>query len=581
MATSKTSPRTATAETDLRFSPRELDGARILCECLIAEGVDTIFGYPGGVILPLYHVLCEYPEIRHILVRHEQAAAHAADGYARVTGKVGVCLGTSGPGATNLVTGIATSMMDSTPVLALTGQVPKSLIGKDGFQETDITGITLPITKHNWLVMETQDIEPTIKKAMHICRTGRPGPVLVDIPKDVFLAKSQYDAYQKEVTIRGYKPTQFGHPRQIKQAAKLLNEAERPLIMAGHGVTVAGAYAELMELAERADIPVINTLQGLSSFPTAHPLSLGMPGMHGGIHANHAINEADVILGIGLRFDDRVTGNLKTFARNAKIIHVDVDPAEIGKNVPVTVPIVGDVKNVMQALIMYIQPNKHTAWLERIGGWKQKDEQRRLREMARHAISPQYIVHTLGEVVGGEAVVTVDVGQHQMWVAQHFNFRKPNSFVSSGGLGTMGFGLPSAMGAKVALGNDVPVWTISGDGGFQMNSQELATLVQDDIRVKIGIFNNGVLGMIRQWQQIFYDGRYHSTPIGGPDYIKLGEAYGVKSWRVTTKEEVARVIAEANDHPGPALVEFVIPEADNVFPMVPPGGSNLDAIEEA
>jgi acetolactate synthase I/II/III large subunit len=581
MATTKTAPRTATAETEGRFTPRELDGARILCECLIAEGVDVIFGYPGGVILPLYHVLCEYPEIRHILVRHEQAAAHAADGYARATGKVGVCLGTSGPGATNLVTGIATSMMDSTPLLALTGQVPKSLIGKDGFQETDITGITLPITKHNWLVMETEEVESTIKKAFHICRTGRPGPVLVDIPKDVFLAKSQYKAYQGEINIRGYKPTQFGHPRQIKQAAKMLNDAQRPVIMAGHGVTVAGAYAELMELAERADIPVINTLQGLSSFPTAHPLSLGMPGMHGGIHANHAINEADIILGIGLRFDDRVTGNLKTFARNAKIIHVDVDPAEIGKNVAVAVPIVGDVKNVLQALIMYIQPNKRTDWLARISEWKHKDEQRRLREMARHAISPQYIVRTLGEVVGGDAVVTVDVGQHQMWVAQHFNFRKPNSFISSGGLGTMGFGFPSAMGAKVALGNDVPVWTISGDGGFQMNSQELATVVQDDIRVKIGIFNNGVLGMIRQWQQIFYDGRYHSTPIGGPDYVKLAEAYGVRGWRVTEKDDVARVIAEANDHPGPALVEFVIPEADNVFPMVPPGGSNMDAIEEA
>jgi acetolactate synthase I/II/III large subunit len=571
----------ATTETDLRFSPRELDGARILCECLIAEGVDTIFGYPGGVILPLYHVLCEYPEIRHILVRHEQAAAHAADGYARVTGKVGVCLGTSGPGATNLVTGIATSMMDSTPLLALTGQVPRSLIGKDGFQETDITGITLPITKHNWLVMETEDIESTIKKAFHICKTGRPGPVLVDIPKDVFQSKAQYEGYKGEVSVRGYKPTTFGHPRQIKQAAKLLNEAERPVIMAGHGVTVAGAYAELIDLAERADIPVINTLQGLSSFPTAHPLSLGMPGMHGGIHANHAINEADVIFGIGLRFDDRVTGNLKTFAKNAKIIHVDVDPAEIGKNVPVAVPVVGDVKNVLQALNLYIQANKHTEWLEKIAGWKKKDEARREREMEKHGISPQYIVRTLGEVVGSEAVVTVDVGQHQMWVAQHFNFRKPNSFVSSGGLGTMGFGLPSAMGAKVAMGNDVPVWTISGDGGFQMNSQELATLVQDDIRVKIGIFNNGVLGMIRQWQQIFYDGRYHSTPIGGPDFVKLAEAYGVKAWRVYQKEDVARVIAEANDHPGPALVDFVIPEADNVFPIVPPGGSNMDAMEQA
>lgn len=572
-------PRPQTAGKDQRFTPRELNGARILCECLIAEGVDTIFGYPGGVILPLYDVLHEYPEIRHILVRHEQAAAHAADGYARATGKTGVCLGTSGPGATNLVTGIATAMMDSAPVVALTGQVSKSLIGKDGFQETDITGITLPITKHNWLVMETEDLAKTIKKAFHVASTGRPGPVLVDIPKDVFQAKAYYEGYPSEVKIRGYNPTVFGHVRQIKQAAKMINEAERPVILAGWGVTVSNAFAELMELAERGDIPVINTLQGLASFPTAHPLSLGMPGMHGGIHANHAINDSDVLIAIGMRFDDRVTGNLKTFARNSKIIHIDIDPAEISKNVQAHIPIVGDVKNVLQVMNKYVEKRQHPDWRDKISEWKAKDVKRRENEMSRRGmLPPQYIIQQMGEVLGGDAVITVDVGQHQMWVAQHFNFQKARSFISSGGLGTMGFGLPSAMGAKLGLGEQTPVWTVTGDGGFQMNMQELATLVQDDIRVKIAIFNNGVLGMIRQWQQVFYDGRHHSTPITGPDFQKLAAAFGIRSWRVTERDEVARVIAEANEWPGPALVEFMIPEVDNVFPMVPPGGSNLDAL---
>jgi len=571
----------AQQQADLRFTQRELDGARILCECLIAEGVQHIFGYPGGVLLPLYHVFSEYPEIRHILVRHEQAAAHAADGYARATNKVGVCLGTSGPGATNLVTGIATAMMDSAPIVALTGQVARPMIGRDSFQETDITGITLPITKHNWLVMDTKDLAMTIKKAFHLSRTGRPGPTLVDIPKDVFQSKTQFDGYPTEVKMRGYNPTTFGHARQIKQAAKLINEAKRPVILSGHGVNVSDAYAELMELAEKAEIPVINTLQGLSSFPTAHPLSLGMPGMHGNLHANHAINSSDVLIAIGMRFDDRVTGNLKTFARTSKIIHIDIDPAEIGKNVPANVPIVGDVKRVLQVLNVHVQPAKHPEWLEQIAQWHEKDIVRRANEMARLGVlPPQYIIQQMCETLGGEAVISVDVGQHQMWVAQHYNFTKANSFISSGGLGTMGFGLPSAMGIKVALGESVPVWTVSGDGGFQMNSQELATCVQEKINVKIAIFNNGVLGMIRQWQQVFYDGRFHSTPIIGPDYVKLAEAYGVRAFRVTEREEVAQVIQEANDHPGPALIDFIIPEAEHVLPMVPPGGSNLDALTE-
>ncbi len=565
-----------------RFTARELDGARILCECLITEGVDTLFGYPGGVILPLYHVLSEYPEIRHILVRHEQAGGHAADGYGRVTNKVGVCMGTSGPGATNLVTAIATAHMDSAPLVIITGQVGRPMIGRDSFQETDITGITLPITKHNWLVMDTADLAETIKKAFYLAQTGRPGPVLVDIPKDIFQGKTYFPGYPTEVKIRGYNPNVFGHARQIKQAAKLINAAERPVILHGHGVTAAGAYQELAELAERAEIPVISTLQGLSAFPSGHSLSLGMPGMHGGIHANHAINESDVLIAIGMRFDDRVTGNLKTFARNSKIIHIDIDPAEIGKNVPVTVPIVGDVKNVLQVLNKNIEERTHTEWLEKIATWKERDTKRRANEMERRGhLPPTYIIQQMAEVLGPDAVVTVDVGQHQMWVAQHFDFRKANSFISSGGLGTMGFGFPAAMGCRLAIKDEnVPVWTVTGDGGFQMNLQELATCVQDDIRVKIAIFNNGVLGMIRQWQKVFYDGRFQSTPISGPDYVKLAEAYGVKAFRVTEASEVARVVKEANDWPGPALVEFVIKEAEMVFPMVPPGGSNLDAIEE-
>ncbi|HEX2916202.1 MAG TPA: biosynthetic-type acetolactate synthase large subunit [Chloroflexia bacterium] len=568
---------------DGRFTARELDGARILCECLIAEGVDTIFGYPGGVILPLYHVLGEYPELRHILVRHEQAGAHAADGFGRVTNKVGVCLGTSGPGATNLVTGIATAYMDSAPLVAITGNVNRSLIGKDSFQETDITGITLPITKHNWLVMDVKDLAETVKKAFYLAQTGRPGPVLVDIPKDVFLTKTYFNGYPTEVKMRGYNPTVFGHARQIKQAANLINEAERPVILYGHGVTVSSAYKELAELAEKAEIPVSSTLQGLSAFPTAHPLSLGMPGMHGGVHANHAINEADLLIAIGMRFDDRVTGNLKTFAKHAKVIHIDIDPAEIGKNVPVHLPIVGDIKNVLQVMSKYVQEKTHPEWLEKIAGWRARDVQRRKNEMARRGpISPAYIIQTMGEVLGEDAVITVDVGQHQMWVAQHFNFKRANSFISSGGLGTMGFGLPSAMGCRMAIRDEnVPVWTVTGDGGFQMNSQELATLVQDDIRVKIAIFNNGVLGMIRQWQTLFYDGRLHSSPISGPDFVKLAEAYGIKAWRVTDSSEVAQAVKEANEWPGPALVEFVIPEGDMVMPMVPAGGSNIDAIETA
>ncbi len=570
-------------QADNRFTARELDGARILCECLIAEGVETMFGYPGGVLLPLYQVLGEYPEIRHILVRHEQAGGHAADAFGRVTNKVGVCMGTSGPGATNLVTAIATAHMDSSPLVAITGQVGRPMIGKDSFQETDITGITLPITKHNWLVMDTKDLAETIKKAFYLAQTGRPGPVLVDIPKDVFQAKTYFPGYPTEVKLRGYNPNYFGHARQIKQAANLINLAQRPVILHGHGVTTSGAYLELAELAEKAEIPVISTLQGLSAFPSAHRLSLGMPGMHGGIHANHAINESDVLIAIGMRFDDRVTGNLKTFARNSKVIHIDIDPAEIGKNVPATIPIVGDIKNVLQVLNKSIEEKTHTDWMAKIADWKLRDTKRREAEMDRRGIlPPQFIIQQMRQVLGGNAVITVDVGQHQMWVAQHFEFEKANSFISSGGLGTMGFGLPAAMGCRLAIKDEsIPVWTVTGDGGFQMNLQELATCVQDDIRVKIAIFNNGVLGMIRQWQSVFHDKRYHSTPITGPDFVKLADAYGIKAWRVSEQSEVAQAIKEANEWPGPALIEFIIPEGEMVMPMVPPGGSNMDAIEAA
>lgn len=551
-------------------------GAQIICESLIAEGVDVMFGFPGGYILPFYDTLPQYPQLRHILVRHEQGAAHAADGYARATGKVGVCVATSGPGATNLVTGLANAYMDSVPIIALTGQVTIPFIGKDAFQEIDITGITLPITKHSYVATDTATLATTIKEAFHIARTGRPGPVLIDLPRDVQLNQADFH-YPEKVNLPGYKIPTRGHPTQLKNAAKLINEAQKPLIIAGRGVIISGASEELKELAETCQIPVITTLLGIGSFPEDHILSYGMAGMHGFGYANKAIDNTDLLIAIGMRFDDRVTGKLSAFAQHAKIIHIDLDPAEIGKNIPVTVPIVGDVKAVLQTLVKQLEPKGHLDWLKQLEGWR--DQHPLTDVLDARGLLPQYIIRQIYEATSGDAIIVTGVGQHQMWTAQHYVFHEPNSLISSGGLGTMGFGLPAAMGAKVGC-PDRTVWCIDGDGSLQMTLQEMATLVQDDIKVKIAVLNNGYLGMVRQWQELFYDRRYVATPISCPDFVRLAEAYCIAGMRVTRREEVIPAIEQAMAHDGPFLIDFMVEPEENVFPMVPPGAAVGEFIEE-
>jgi len=551
-------------------------GAQIICESLIAEGVDVMFGFPGGVLLPFYDTLPQYPQLRHVLVRHEQGAAHAADGYARATGKVGVCMATSGPGATNLVTGIANAFMDSVPIIALTGQVATPFIGKDAFQEIDITGITLPITKHSYQVTSTADLAAVFKEAFYIARTGRPGPVLIDLPRDVQLEQAEYVIPPGEVKLAGYKIPTRGHPTQLKNAAKLINESRRPLIIAGRGVIISGASAELLKFAESAQIPVITTLLGIGCFPEDHVLSLGMAGMHGSGYANKAIDSTDLLVAVGMRFDDRVTGKISAFAPHAKIIHIDLDPAEIGKNVRVDVPIVGDVKPVLEAMLKIVDTREHVDWLQQIDEWRKQYPMEDFREGAQ--LLPQYIIHQLYEATRGDAIVVTGVGQHQMWTAQHYIFHEPGSFISSGGLGTMGFGLPAAMGAKVGR-PDRTVWLVDGDGSFQMTIQELATLVQDNIAVKMAILNNGYLGMVRQWQELFYGKRYVATPLSCPDFIKVADAYCIAGARVTRREDVAGAIQQAMDHDGPFLIDFMVEPEENVFPIVPPGAANADFIE--
>ena len=554
----------------------KMTGAQILCEVLEREGVEVIFGIPGGSTLPLYDTLPQYPKLRHALVRHEQAAAHAADGYARATGKVGVCLATSGPGATNLVTGIATAFLDSSPIVAITGQVARPFIGKDAFQETDITGITLPITKHNYLVLDISSLAEVIKESFHLARTGRPGPVLIDIPRDIFMEQTEFN-YPSRVNLPGYKPTIQGHPAQIKKAAKLINEAKRPLIFAGRGVMISEACAELKQLVEEAQIPVVTTLLGVGCFPESHPLSYGMVGMHGMYYANRAVNKADLLIAIGMRFDDRFTGKVSAFAPHSPIIHIDVDPAEIGKNVRVDVPIVGDVRAVLQELNKLITPTVHVEWVGELDDLRREHPSTAIRET--DGLLPQYVVRKIYEVTKGEAIVATGVGQNQMWAAQHYFYDKPNSFLTSGGLGTMGFGLPAAMGAKVGC-PDRPVWVIDGDGSIQMTIQELATLVQDDIAVKIAILNNGYLGMIRQWQELFYGRRYVASPLSSPDFVKIAEGYCLPGVRVTRREEVVPAIEQAMAHPGPFLIDFMVEPEENVYPMVPPGASLDETVEE-
>ena len=558
-----------------------LSGAQILCRVLVEEGVDTIWGYPGGAIMPFYHALPDVPEIRHLLVRHEQAAAHAADGYARATGRIGVCVATSGPGATNLVTGLATAHMDSSPVLAITGQVPRPMMGRDAFQETDVLGITLPITKHNCLISDVAELADKTRAAIAIATEGRPGPVLIDVPKDVQNQKTEYRPVSGVgCQVSGARfsltpDTQHLTPPDegVRQAARLIAAAERPLLMVGHGVILSGAYDEVRRLAEKTGIPVITTLLGISAFPESHPLHLGMPGMHGEVHVNRAIQHADLIVGIGLRFDDRVTGNTKGFAPRAAIVHIDLDASEIGKNVPAAVPIVGDARAATARLVAAVAPRRCEAWIAEVQGWARQRE-----ESYRGDLSPENIVAAIHDAAPDRCTIVTDVGQHQMWVAKLYPYRRPNTHITSGGLGTMGFAVPAAMGVKLARPGEA-VWAISGDGGFQMNMQEIATMVQERIAVKMAVFNNGYLGMVRQWQQFFHGGRYSATPIWSPDYVKLADAYGIPGWRVERASDLEPVLARASAEPGPALVEFVIEQEANVFPMIPPGATLSEPIE--
>jgi acetolactate synthase I/II/III large subunit len=547
-------------------------GAQILCESLTKEGVEVIFGILGGSVLPIYDTFPQYPQLRHILVRHEQGAAHAADGYARVTHRAGVCIATSGPGATNLVTGIANAYMDSAPMVAITGQVPKTLIGRDAFQEVDITGITLPITKHNYLVTDVAELAETVKEAFHIAQTGRPGPVLIDIPRDVQQAETEF-VYPDKVALSSYRVVSRGHPAQIKKAARLINEAEQPVIIAGRGIIISQAYDEFKELAEKAQMPVCHTLLGLGAFPANHILDLGMLGMHGTACANMAVQNADLVIAIGMRFDDRATGDTREFAPNARIIHIDIDPAEIGKNVAANVPVVGDIKSVLTALNTEIERREHVDWLSQIEQWRYEHPSLDIRQS--DELLPQYIVHQIDEATQGDALVVTGVGQNQMWAARYFVYTKPNSLISAGGLGPMGFELPAAMGVKVGRPEEV-VWCVAGDGGFQMTIQELATLTQENIAVKIAIMNNGYLGMVRQWQELFYGRRYVGTKLWNPDFVKIAEAYDIPGVRVKRREEVMPAIQQAMEHPGAFLIDFLIEPEENIYPIVPPGKSLAD-----
>jgi acetolactate synthase-1/2/3 large subunit len=555
-----------------------LTGSQIICRVLEEQGVDVLFGYPGGAIMPFYHALPEFPGLRHILVRHEQAAAHAADGYARASGRPGVCVATSGPGATNLVTGLAAAHMDNSPVVAITGQVNRAMIGRDAFQETDVIGVTQPITKHNVLVRDIGQLADTLRQAMAIACAGRPGPVLVDVPKDV---QNQKAAYVPAPGGVGAGSTAIAHPSRpsvpqqhaLAAAARMIAEAERPLFMVGHGVLLAHATDALRCLAERTGIPVITTLLGISAFPEDHPLHLGLPGMHGEVHVNRAIQHADLIVGVGLRFDDRVTGNTAQFAPRAKIIHLELDPAEIGKNVPTELGLVGDARDLLHQLLVMVRPRECGAWRAEIAGFA-----RTRTEQYKGDLSPQSILTALHEATGGHCTIVSDVGQHQMWVAKLYPYRRVNTHITSGGLGAMGFAVPAAMGVHFAR-PDQPVWAISGDGGFQMNMQEIATMVQERIPVKMAIFNNGYLGMVRQWQQFFHGRRYSATPIWSPDYVKLAAAYGIEGWRVDAAGQTADVLRAALSAQGPTLVEFMIEQEANVFPMIPPGASLSEPIE--
>ncbi|MBI5416765.1 biosynthetic-type acetolactate synthase large subunit [Candidatus Poribacteria bacterium] len=560
-----------------------LSGADILMECLQKEGVTIVFGFPGGQILPVYDALYKVQDkIKHYLTRHEQGAAHAADGYARATGKVGVCIATSGPGATNLVTGIATAYMDSIPMVAITGQVPTSMLGNDSFQEADIFGITRPITKYNYLVKKVEDLAETIKEAFYIARTGRHGPVLIDLPKDVQVAKTEFRYPEKvELCSPSYNLKYTDNTKNIEAAVHAINEAKQPVIYAGGGIIASGASKELLELAEKTSAPVTTTLMAMGAFPGEHPLSMGMLGMHGTYYANHAVTNCDLLIALGARFDDRVTGDLKKFAPYAKVIHIDIDPAEIGKRVSVLIPIIGDVKSILKIILSEISSHKKNEWIETIDKWR-TEHPLRYHQTEKGPIKPQFILEKLYEITKGEAIITTEVGQNQMWAAQFFKYKYPRSFISSGGLGTMGYGFPAAIGAQAGC-PDKLVIDIAGDGSIQMNIQELATAVQYNLPVKIIILNNSYLGMVRQWQQLFYEKRYSETNLspGNPDFVAIAKGYGAEGIKITKHEEVEQALNEAINNGKTTILDFHVAREENVSPMVPAGAPLNEMIELA
>jgi acetolactate synthase-1/2/3 large subunit len=552
-----------------------LTGSEIIWATLEGEGVDVVFGYPGGAILPAYDALRKFP-IRHILVRHEQGASHMADGYARASGRVGVCVATSGPGATNLVTGIATAMLDSVPIVCITGQVSSKVLGTDAFQEVDITGITLPVTKHNYVVTRAEDVAPTIREAFMVAKSGRPGPVLVDITKDAQQASAEFDFAAAAPKPHRPHPMLKTESASILQAAELIRNAKKPVILAGHGVLQSGAYAQVRTLAERMRIPVASTLLGLGGFPASHPLSLGMMGMHGEAWVNEAIQQADLLIACGMRFDDRVTGTLATYAPTAKKIHIEVDPAEINKNVKVDVALIGDLKEALEALLPHLAPRDaktESAWVKEIEASKGECAVRDIRNLPDSGhLYAAHVMHDLWKATEGKAIVVTDVGQHQMWEAQYYKHDEPRTLITSGGLGTMGFALPAAIGAKIAC-PDKEVWVVAGDGGFQMTASELATAAQENLDLNIAVVNNGYLGMVRQWQEFFYEKNYQSTPLLSPDFVKLADAHGIRGKAVKTRAEVLPAVEEAQKHKGPFLINFLVEKEDSVYPMIPAGSA--------
>jgi len=548
-------------------------GAEILWECLEREHVTTVFGYPGGAILPAYDAL-KHSKVHHVLVRHEQGATHMADGYARASGEVGVAIATSGPGATNMVTGIATAMLDSSPIVCITGQVGSKLIGSDAFQETDITGVTLPITKHNYLVTHASEVARTIREAFYVARSGRPGPVLVDITKDAQQTSCEFDWEAAKPQLPGYRPDLSPEQAEYEQALELIKNAKRPVILAGHGIIISGAMKEVRDFAERTGIPVALTLLGLGAFPASHPMNLGMMGMHGEAWVNHTIQEADLLLAFGMRFDDRVTGTLKTYAPNAKKIHVEIDPAEINKNVKVDVALVGDLREVLNELLPHVASVDRSEWLDYIDRLKGDAAVRDIQNLPDngHLYAAHVINDLWHETRDSDSIVVTDVGQHQMWEAQYYKHDRPRSLITSGGLGTMGFALPAAIGAKVARPK-AEVWVVVGDGGFQMTMSELATIVQENLKVNIAIINNGFLGMVRQWQEFFYERNYQATPLLNPDFVKLADAYGIRSMAVKQRSEVVPAVQSARGHDGPVLIDFKVEQEDTVYPMVAAGAA--------